>query len=547
MADNILEGTETADISVRRTQVYQVTHDGEGNSLPFMNRSFISFSYGGKNIEDFNLIATTSGDRWQQNGYANFNDLTTSYDVLDGQFFWASHYQTYELDLELSTDGVTQNELDEFLHWFTPGKYRELVLAEHPNRARLARVAAVPALSMIPFEKKVEFQIGGQICSTSTTEYKGSISLKLVSDDPFWHARVNIFGNTSAQQGEVKWKDANGKEIENIYKDKDVLKVILEDGIPAASMIPEDKSIILGDGTYMDASILTIQKIWSGNPPSGEGAEISPADSSQEPTGMTAGARVVTKENNSGISLSNNDALYFYYAGTAPAPLHLEFTLTPQFSNDGYISCPRNNSQQDASITDPYNTITITNLATKSSQNLHITTPNIYHSYNQVINIFDTKDGTSWVDIKNLIRDCVHHAGVRAYAIKVIEPKSNNSINYNASTDKSSLKAAMQEIFKNNDNTTILPAIFIIDSKTGSAIGKFQYRDTSNEPELVPSEENVQDMLLSNNLFIRERNHPIVDKTTGNLVINRDTVHKLSHNFSSGLSNVKIIYDNLYL
>jgi len=72
-----------------------------------MNRSFISFSYGGKNIEDFNLIATVSGDRWQANGYANFNDLTTSYDVLDGQFFWGSHYSTYELSLELSTDGIT--------------------------------------------------------------------------------------------------------------------------------------------------------------------------------------------------------------------------------------------------------------------------------------------------------------------------------------------------------------------------------------------------------------------------------------------------------
>ena len=45
---------------IRHTQVYMATHNGEGEKsrLPFMNRSFISFSFGGKYIEDFNLIAT---------------------------------------------------------------------------------------------------------------------------------------------------------------------------------------------------------------------------------------------------------------------------------------------------------------------------------------------------------------------------------------------------------------------------------------------------------------------------------------------------------
>jgi len=47
-----------------------------------MNRSFISFSYGEKPneagemrpvyIEDFNLIATVSGDRWQRDAYGSF-------------------------------------------------------------------------------------------------------------------------------------------------------------------------------------------------------------------------------------------------------------------------------------------------------------------------------------------------------------------------------------------------------------------------------------------------------------------------------------------
>jgi len=49
-----------------------------------MYRSFISFTYGGRRIEDFDLIATISGDRINHNAYSSFEDTVTSYDNLDG-------------------------------------------------------------------------------------------------------------------------------------------------------------------------------------------------------------------------------------------------------------------------------------------------------------------------------------------------------------------------------------------------------------------------------------------------------------------------------
>jgi len=59
-----------------------------------MYRSFISFTYGGKKIEDFDLIATISGDRINRNAYASFDDTVSTYDNLDGQHYWATHYKT---------------------------------------------------------------------------------------------------------------------------------------------------------------------------------------------------------------------------------------------------------------------------------------------------------------------------------------------------------------------------------------------------------------------------------------------------------------------
>ena len=57
-----------------KSQVYLATHEGE-HRLPFMNRSFISFSFGGKNIEDFDLISITNGEYLQKNGYSDFEDI----------------------------------------------------------------------------------------------------------------------------------------------------------------------------------------------------------------------------------------------------------------------------------------------------------------------------------------------------------------------------------------------------------------------------------------------------------------------------------------
>jgi len=72
-----------------------------------MNRSFISFSFGGKNIEDYNLVASINGDRMQRDGYSDFEDLTSSYEVLDGQFYWGTHYTNHQIDFTLATDGIT--------------------------------------------------------------------------------------------------------------------------------------------------------------------------------------------------------------------------------------------------------------------------------------------------------------------------------------------------------------------------------------------------------------------------------------------------------
>lgn len=204
-----LNGVEELQTYQSPTQVYKATHDGIGKRLSLRDRSFISFTYGGKVIEDFNLIAYTEDDSLNRPSYANFEDISETYDVIDGQIYWGTHFTGSELTLNLITDGIEERELDEFKRWFTPGIAKELVLAEHPNRAIMARIAEPPQLNLLPFEQKVSKILAGQKKETSITLYKGTIELHFIADEPFWHSRYNLFVPAMSGEGVYGVIDVN--------------------------------------------------------------------------------------------------------------------------------------------------------------------------------------------------------------------------------------------------------------------------------------------------------------------------------------------------
>jgi len=103
--------------------------------------------------------------------------------------------------------------LDEFLHWFSAGSIRELILSEHPNRAALARVGEPPQIEMLPFAHDIQMNVSGSIYKTKTTLYKGDIILKLIMDEPHWYSLENILGKKRDNRYVDLWDDANGNEV----------------------------------------------------------------------------------------------------------------------------------------------------------------------------------------------------------------------------------------------------------------------------------------------------------------------------------------------
>lgn len=641
-----ITGQENGTSATNRSQVYQATHKGE-KRLPFMNRSFISFTYGGKSIEDFNLIATTDGDRMSRNGYASFEDLTTTYDVLPGQFYWGTHYKTNSMTFKLSTDSMTQRQLDDFVYWFSAGAVRELILAEHPNRAIMARIANPPSISVLPFEKKITVKLGDESYNTSTTEYKGEITLELVMDEPHWYSKINIFGfpdENSIYHDE--WTDANG-ETRSVFDDPDAIKIAYEDGIPFSSMI--QSSMLLGDDTYAnvdyqdcsrvatmqyDLTQRQLQDIWEAayneaiESHTPEEAKIiadaalsdaSPrletyvkgaviADDSEtggSPKTIVADETKLIAENTimqeywddtnrrsievalvyeqwqyagtsytigliAGPVMSNGEGIislakntdgstinnaYFYYAGTAPSPTELHFTLRPA-QGDYYISVPNNSFARALSNAPAYNTLTI---ESETKQQLQFTTCGLYTAYNHAIDILNKiQVGQNWETIREDIRDNVHHYAVRAWANKVID-----SLDVTGAVDSnavSNILSYMSFMFKDKtENNSFLSGDYVFNSKTGKATATLRFRKPTaalipqggiaTYGEIVEKEEDVGDMLKSNYLIIRDRNMP--DEISGNInawsTQNKKASHRIYHDVETGLSNIMLKYKNMYL
>lgn len=261
-------------------QVYSATHSGEGNPLSVLGRHFISFSYGGKNIEDFNLLACFSGDRLNKGVYAPFQDTTTQQTELDGQMFWSSSYSAGTLTFFLATDGMTVEEYEAFKAWFIPGVERELILSEYPNRYALARVSTAPQMNMLPFSHEEQVKVGDTSYTVTTTIYKGDITLDFVMDDPYWYSLESCYTGTPS---------------------KEQLKIIYEDNVPHTSMFSSGFVCLLAN-----------EKMYNG-------------------------FTIVPQSN---ITISSTPR-YLYNCGTTNAKPLITFTFTPTIK-DNYINFPGN-------------------------------------------------------------------------------------------------------------------------------------------------------------------------------------------------------------
>ena len=594
MAEALI-GNEVASTGLKRTQTFIVTHDGAGNRLPLMGRSFMSFSFGGKHIEDFQLVVTL-GDRLSKNLYADFEDATSEYTTIDGQYYWGTRMHGNTLDFTLSTDYMTQNMVDDFKHWFRPGVERDLILAEHPNRFIRARVATAPSMSMIPFGEEAVYIINKtdneetkKTYKTKTTIYKGEIQLSFTMCEPYWTGILNYMPypgqgvRIAAEQDPMQQRIIdllNTIANINTLTNQDALKICLEDGIPHDNVLYSDNDFSIGiKDPYTDTVLLSMvpgkaingeqtvntpeneidsevardKTTWARTYDEEKGyqyflsvvktatADLSHADLED----ATLGYLITTNAgfNFSGDSDDDENIKYLFYSGTAPSKPILNFTMQLiKDDDDGYITHPLNsfsNSDDD----DSYSYIRV------GSHEFKFTTPSICTMYNKVLTKLDeAKDTEYLIDTKNYIRENIKDKYVRQWFFYCIQDK-NESMPTPEAWDEEvrekftsffvpQTKWIYDYITNRREKSEEYHAEFEFNSKTGEAIGTFKCKTPYNEEGVLVTE-NVGDMVLSKYLIIDERNH-LVD---GRIILNNCT--EITTN--EQISNFKLIYNNMYL
>lgn len=511
-------GTNIPEIPVRtnKSTVYRETHNIQGRSDSFINRSYLSFSFGGKNIEDFELIVTSQGPQSKQI-MGNFRDLTSSYEVIDGQYYWGTYFDNAEITLTLSTDSMTQEHLDSFINWFKPGEEKELIFAEHPNRAIMARVMTAPTMSMIPFTQEAEIIINEVVYTTTTSLYKGDITLSFIMDSPFWYAKSNLLAiNNDAVV--TQWINANGEAI-NDYSE-DMLKIILEDRVVTKEAMPNSDVVVFGD-RFIHASQNSI-KIIDENL-----LNIKENDNLENLFNF-----------HSGITLGNGDYAYIFYGGTAPTKPIIRFTFPIETNNNKTIVIPDNN----------YNAIKVEG---NHIQSLYISMPHVFTSYNKAHAVIDEAD--SYKNLRELLNDKVTHYHTLCWALRIVDYLEYIKVEWNVTTQTRMHNLMYNFIYNVGNNT------YILNGESNHAYGKLKYRkiisdtlpltdsDWTTYGEINDSIEDISDIYCSEYIKLDERNsldqYGRVSVWTDS---SRTNGYRVSHDFNNGVTDLAILFRHMY-
>ena len=603
-----LVGQEELSNTPKRTQTFQATHDGAGNSLPLYLRSFLSFSYGGKAIEEFSLIVTYE-ERIEKGLYSEFEDSTSDYTTVDGQYYWGTRMEPLELEFTLSTDYMDQKTMEDFKAWFRPGVERELILAEHPNRYIMARVSEPPEMDMTPFGEEVEVEINEKKYKTMTTVYRGDITLNFIMDYPYWTGILNYMPylitmneETNNGQASILLKQLKSAESINTLSSKDALKICLEDNIPHDLALYSNENFVLGNkdlyteiilshvpGTKFDPPPETYEsesdlyKETTSNAPkkswpktgqtyiqyvpassSGDGPDIAVTDYSdlEEQNGEPY-SPIVTNYNVNSVpmDLLKGQKRFLFYSGTAPSRPIISFNFKIEFDSKGwYITNPINSIASEMSTALPTQDESAA-APTKSyiqvgSTKFEFTTPGILTAYNKAIQIVDEiKSEASVYDLKKEFREKVKDKYMRAWCIYSLSKPTSLPEADNVTDDmRTNIKTRLKGFFvpKLKVTTTENDEQEVQNVTTNEYYAFFTFDSKTGistgefNVQVVKNQESKAEIITENVGDMVLSNYLIINERNvlENGIIKTKNCTPITTN--ENLSNFSIVYDNMY-
>ena len=149
---------------------------------------FLGFSFNGKHSwDDFNLIRTSDGDRYNINLGPQSQDKTAENTGGDGMYFFGSNHKQKVFDIKFAFEELDDVKLREMKRWLSGKEVGDLWFDEEPYKVYSAKVTGQPNIKIIPFDSYDEN--GEKIGRV----YKGDGSIQFTCYWPYAHTPDYIY------------------------------------------------------------------------------------------------------------------------------------------------------------------------------------------------------------------------------------------------------------------------------------------------------------------------------------------------------------------
>ena len=166
---------------------------------------YIAFIFDGKHsYEDFGLVRTGDGDRYNEELLPTAQDTTAEVTGGDGTYFFNTRHKQKVFNISFAFDGLNDAKIREMKQWLNGKKIADLWFAENPYKVYSAKVTGQPNIKFIPFD---DYNASGQKVGRI---YKGEGSVTFTCYWPYAHT-PDYIGATGT---------ANGKDLDS-YTDAD--------------------------------------------------------------------------------------------------------------------------------------------------------------------------------------------------------------------------------------------------------------------------------------------------------------------------------------
>lgn len=149
-----------------------------------VDKSFISFNFDGKSIEDFGMTVVSNGDRLSTSIHPAFNNTISTVAGRTGSIYWGTDITGLSFTFNLATDGMSSRQLMNFKNHFKPGKIAKFSLAESEYCYAYAIINSSSTFEFIPFDTTVK--ING--IEYLDTLYKGEATLNFYVPDVYFYS-----------------------------------------------------------------------------------------------------------------------------------------------------------------------------------------------------------------------------------------------------------------------------------------------------------------------------------------------------------------------